>query len=133
MKTRNWFVLTAAAMVLALGMVTVHSTARAQSQERQMAEEMAPQIRLYRDLLGLIKDYADIAADASTAGVTAVLSVEDHLPEVEDQINFLEERADIVRDPVVARAIRMKLIDLYENSNAPRKKRLEQLDRLINP
>lgn len=88
------------------------------------------QIRLMRDLLGLIDDVNKIAASPSMSGVMAVMGAKDQLKNNEEAIAFLEKLLPQVNDPVVQRAIRIQLSDYYKNTGQ-RDKAIQQLERLI--
>jgi len=131
MKPRNWVVLSTTALILSIGMFSFKSTARGESLKEQHAELIVGHIKLYRNLLGLIQDFRNIAADPATAGVAAVMGVEDHVPQIEDRIKFLERMLPTVDDAIVRRAIQLKLLELYKNHNAPEEKRTRQLQSLM--
>ncbi|MAE67963.1 MAG: hypothetical protein CMJ18_27225 [Phycisphaeraceae bacterium] len=132
MKRRNWILVLSAASAVTLGVVFVRAaTARAESLEEQQANLMVSHINLYRNMLGLIQDFRAIAEDASASGVTAVLSVEDHLPRKADQVAFMERMLPNAKDEVIRRAIRIKLAELYKDTDAPAEKGIAQLEALI--
>jgi len=88
------------------------------------------QIRMMRDLLGVITDYQKIAESPSSAGVAAVLSVNEHVRNPQTAAAFLEKLLPDVKDATVARAIRIQLADLYKKTDQQDKAK-EQLEKLI--
>ena len=88
------------------------------------------QLRMMRDLLGLISDYQKIAESPSSAGVAAVLSVNEHIRNPQSAAEFLEKLLPDVKDATVARAIRIQLADLYKKTDQQDKAKA-QLEKLI--
>jgi len=120
---RSWIALTATTLLLTAFL----GVGLAQSAPDQ---GMSAQLRLLRDLIGLIDDVNKIASSPSASGVAAVMSVKDQIKSNEDTIAYLERLLPQTSDPAVQRAIRIQLADLYKNTGQ-REKALAHLERLI--
>lgn len=93
--------------------------------------EFAGEVELYRELLGLVIDFSEIASDPVRSAVAAVMSIEEHVEaDPAALIQFLEKQLAEVKDPAVQRAIHMKLAEFYAWEDEPGKA-LENLERLI--
>lgn len=90
------------------------------------------QISLFKDVLGLIQQYAEIAGDPTASAVSAVMSVEDHISNSSQAISFLENNLATSNNSKIKSAIRMKLLDLYSKSGQSDKAQ-SMLQQLINP
>lgn len=88
------------------------------------------ELEMYGQLLELVLTYDEIASDPGTAGVAAVMAVEEHVEEASEAAALFEEVLPSVTNPKVKRAIRLKLVDVYGDMDQP-KKSLEQLKLLI--
>lgn len=130
MKRQNWIVLSglaaAVALALTLGKGIVYG-----SQKHEQVELIHHHIELYRNMLGLISDFTAVAENSSTSAVAAVMGVKDHVTRHADAIEFLNRMLRTTDDPIVHRAIRIKLADLHKDADGPSKKSLEQLELLI--
>lgn len=87
-------------------------------------------IALFRHILSLVNDFTATAEKPSAAAVAAIMGLEDHIPDPAKRIAYLEQRLPRVSDPVVQRAIRFTLADLYKKTGNS-EKALEQLNSLI--
>lgn len=88
------------------------------------------EVELYAQLLDLVLTFEDIASDASTAAVAAIMSVEEHTEDPADAAALFEEVLPQVDNPTVIRAIRLKLVDVYAELDQPEKS-IDQIKRLI--
>ncbi|MBB6431112.1 hypothetical protein [Algisphaera agarilytica] len=88
------------------------------------------ELEMYGQLLQLVLTYDEIASDPGTAGVAAVMAVEEHVEEASEAAALFEEVLPQVTNPRVERAIRLKLVDVYGDMDQPEKS-LEQLKLLI--
>jgi len=85
-------------------------------------------VELFKDYISLIDEFADVAKDQSSSGVAAVVYAEDVLKakKPQDAIDWFNQILPEVKDPVVQRAVRLRLAELYRTTNQP-DKALEQL------
>ena len=85
-------------------------------------------VELFKDYISLIDEFADVAKDQSSSGVAAVVYAEDVLKakKPQDAIDWFNQILPEVKDPVVKRAVRLRLAELYRTTNQP-DKALEQL------
>ncbi|MEO0515342.1 MAG: hypothetical protein AAF086_08630 [Planctomycetota bacterium] len=98
--------------------------------EDEELEWFMVEVELYAQLLDLVLTFEDIASDAGTAGVAAVMAVEEHVDEPADAAALYEEMLPQVTNATVERAIRLKLVDVYAEMDQPEKS-VEQLKQLI--
>jgi len=91
-------------------------------------------VRLFRGYLDLVQQMTELAKDPSASGVSAVMTANDILKarSNNDAIAFFADILPSVKDPVIQRAIRLQLVDLYKNSNQ-HDKALVELKALIVP
>jgi len=91
-------------------------------------------VRLFRGYLDLVQQMTELARDPSASGVSAVMTANDILKarSNNDAIAFFADILPSVKDPVIQRAIRLQLVDLYKNSNQ-HDKALVELKTLIVP
>lgn len=89
-------------------------------------------VSLFRDYLDLIDEFASVSKDQSSSGVAAVVYAEDVLKakKPQDAIDWFNQVLPEIKDPVVQRAVRLRLAELYRTTNQP-DKALEQLRVLI--
>jgi len=89
-------------------------------------------VSLFRDYLDLIDEFANVSKDQSSSGVAAVVYAEDVLKakRPQDAIDWFNQVLPEIKDPVVQRAVRLRLAELYRTTNQP-DKALEQLRVLI--
>jgi len=89
-------------------------------------------VSLFRDYLDLIDEFASVSKDQSSSGVAAVVYAEDVLKakRPQDAIDWFNQVLPEIKDPVVQRAVRLRLAELYRTTNQP-DKALEQLRVLI--
>ncbi len=89
-------------------------------------------VSLFRDYLDLIDEFAAVSKDQSSSGVAAVVYAEDVLKakKPQDAIDWFNQILPEIKDPVVQRAVRLRLAELYRTTNQP-DKALEQLRVLI--
>ena len=99
-------------------------------EEEEELEWFMIEVELYSELLELVLTYEEIASDAGTAGVAAVMAVEEHVQEASEAATLFEEMLPQVTNPTVERAIRLKLVDVYGEMDQPEKS-IEQLKLLI--
>ena len=86
---------------------------------------------LYREVLGLVADFDEIASSRSASAMAALLGLEEHFGKDKAKtIAFLEKLLPKVDDRAVQRAIRVKLADLYKDTGQA-EKGIKQLERLI--
>lgn len=85
-----------------------------------------------RGYMELVRGYSDLSRDPSAAGVAAVITANDLLkPRGTDAaIEYFDKLLPNVKDPAIARAIRLQLVDLYRASNRS-DEALKQLESLI--
>lgn len=128
-KGHPWLAVVIASAVITSAFLWPRSPAYGQNASIEHAF-MNEQIKLFRNLIGLIGDMREVADDPSYAGVMAVMSVEDRVHEHEHAIRFLETMLPHTEDEVVRRAIRIQLADHYKEIERPNES-LEQLAILI--
>jgi hypothetical protein len=93
---------------------------------------MAPDVEAYRAYLKLVEDTQRIAESPTASGVAAVFGAGEivNARGTEETIQYFERLLPNVKDPAVARAIRLQLADAYKQARQP-DRALEQFDRLI--
>ncbi len=128
-KGHPWLAVVIVSAVITSAFLWSRSPAYAQNAAFEHAF-MNEQIKMFRNLIGLIGDMREVADDPSYAGVMAVMSVEDRVHEHEHAIRFLETMLPNTDDEVVRRAIRIQLADHYKEIERPNES-LEQLAILI--
>lgn len=99
-------------------------------EEMEEFEWYVVELEMYGQLLELVLTYDEIASDPGTAGVAAVMAVEEHVEEASEAAALFEEVLPDVTNPKVERAIRLKLVDVYGDMDQPQKS-LEQLKLLM--
>mgnify|MGYP006271329439 FL=1 len=70
------------------------------------------ELETYQILLEMVNRFTEIAAEPETAAVAAVMGVEEHA-EPERVADFFEDVLADTTNPIVERAIRLKLVDVY--------------------
>ncbi|MCC6423539.1 MAG: hypothetical protein IT447_08685 [Phycisphaerales bacterium] len=87
---------------------------------RRMPPEMA-QLEMLRGYIDVVGRLAQLAKDPSAAGVAAVIVANDALKKQGPTalIAFFSEILPDVKDPAIARAIRIQLADAYKNAGKP--------------
>ncbi|MEM7624007.1 MAG: hypothetical protein AAF333_00100 [Planctomycetota bacterium] len=99
----------------------------------ELEEEMEwflMEVEMYSELLDVVAQVHEIAADPDVSGVAAVLAVEEHTDGPAAAAGFLEGLLPEARSDTVRRAIRLQLVDFYTESDQPEKSQ-EQLRLLI--
>lgn len=93
---------------------------------------MAPDVEAYRAYLKLVEDTQRIAESPTASGVAAVFGAGEivNARGTDETIRYFEGLLPKVRDPAVARAIRLQLADAYKQARQP-DRALEQFDLLI--
>ncbi|MEM1107361.1 MAG: hypothetical protein AAGH99_01580 [Planctomycetota bacterium] len=99
-------------------------------EEVEEMEWFMVELELYNELLELVLTYREIASDPGTAGVAAVMAVEEHVEDASESAALFEEMLPQVKNPTVERAIRLKLVEVYGEMDQPEKS-IEQLKWLI--
>jgi hypothetical protein len=97
-----------------------------------MAERRAEQFERIRGYLDLVDRYAKMARDPAMSGIAAVVSANDILrPRGTDvAIEYFTKLLPEVKNPSVARAIRVQLVDLYRAAGQ-QDQALEQLKQIM--
>jgi hypothetical protein len=92
-------------------------------------------VRLFRGYLDLVQQMTDLAKDPSASGVSAVLTASDILKarSNNEAVAFFADILPTVKDPVIQRAIRLQLVDLYKNSNQHDKALVELKTLIVSP
>lgn len=87
---------------------------------RRVSPEMA-QLEMLRGYIDVVGRLAELAKDPSAAGVAAVIVANDALKKQgpDALIAFFTEILPEVKDPAIARAIRIQLADAYKNVGKP--------------
>lgn len=87
---------------------------------RRLPPEMA-QLEMLRGYIDVVGRLAQLAKDPSAAGVAAVIVANDALKKQGPAalIAFFTEILPDVKDPAIARAIRIQLADAYKNAGKP--------------
>jgi len=124
MTTHRWLALATLAAAVGLA-VYVSRPALAQDGAGH------PPIALFRDLLGLIKQFDEVASSSSAAGIAAVMGTEDHFKgKPEERAKYLEGLLPKVEDKAVQRTIRITLADTYKKMGKS-EKALDHLEKVI--
>lgn len=122
--TNRWMALTILSAALGLA-IYVNRPALAQDAAGH------PPIALFRDLLGLIKQFDEVATSPSAAGIAAVMGTEDHFKgSPQDRAKYLEDLLPSVKNEAVQRTIHITLADQYKKMGN-REKALDHLKRVI--
>ncbi len=85
-----------------------------------------------RGYMELVDRYAKLAADPSESAISAILTAGDILrprgPEA--ALGFFGKILETNTDPVIQRAIRLQMVDIYRQSNQP-DKALVEIEKII--
>ena len=138
LNRKNATALIALIAVLALAITAGIQPVFAQSDEHEEQrehfdnerEEVFEHLEMFQRLLGLIQQYASIAESETTAGVAAVMSVEEHAGGRKRAIKALEGMLPNVTNDTIKRAIHLKLVDHYGEMD-DQDKAMEHLKQLI--
>jgi hypothetical protein len=76
-------------------------------------------VSMFRDYMDLIDHFARVSQDPSTSGVAAVIYTDDILrtKPPQEAIDYYQKLLPDVKDPAIARAIRLRLAEHYRLSN----------------
>jgi tetratricopeptide (TPR) repeat protein len=71
------------------------------------------EIEMLRQALAVMLEFAEINRDPQAVAVIAVSTIQDYVEDPEQAVEMLEDLLPDVEDPVVQRAVRFKLAELY--------------------
>jgi asparagine N-glycosylation enzyme membrane subunit Stt3 len=85
------------------------------------AEISGDQLAMFQSIFDLIKQYTAVVNDPTACSVAAIMSIEDNMTSKEEAIRLLEMTLQTTRSPQTQRAIRMKLMELYNKTGQSNK------------
>ncbi|MFG0248997.1 MAG: hypothetical protein ACF8OB_08935 [Phycisphaeraceae bacterium JB051] len=88
------------------------------------------QLALFQNIFSLIKEYTAVVDNPTACSVAAIMGIDDNTSSKEEAIRMLEDTLEATRRDEVRRAIRMKLMELY-NKTGQASKTQQMLRQLI--
>lgn len=78
-------------------------------------------VSMFRDYMEMIAHFTQVSSDSSSSGVAAVIYTDEILrsKSPKDAIEYYTKLLPDVKDPVVQRAVRLRLAEHYRMSNQP--------------